>query len=183
MSQFYIGTTAGSLPPSVPTSFVTDSGTVIPSGNTVNINGGSSTKNTANGIDVIANATGSNNQVVELTNRITGTATTTDGTTTVALYTFPLGAVPGTYIFTTTVVAYNITDSTSAGYASYRTVRTTGAAGVLISANISSIAEEGVMTASEVTNSISGNGVLLNVIGIAGKTINWRAVTTYIFVS
>lgn len=38
MSQFYQGTTAGSLPPSVPTQFTTDDASVaIPSGNNINI--------------------------------------------------------------------------------------------------------------------------------------------------
>ena len=60
MSQFYVGVSAGSLPPSVPTSFVTDSGTVIPAANIVNINGG-------NGIQVVANPNGSNNILINLT--------------------------------------------------------------------------------------------------------------------
>jgi|SRR4051812_31023652 hypothetical protein len=60
MSQFYQGVTTGSLPPTVPTSFVTDSGTVVPSGNIVNVNGGP-------GVEVIANPNGSNNMVIELT--------------------------------------------------------------------------------------------------------------------
>src|SRR5260221_508932 len=59
MSQFFQGVTAGSLPPSVPTSFVTDSGTVVPSAHIVNVNGGS-------GVQVIANPNGSNNMVINL---------------------------------------------------------------------------------------------------------------------
>lgn len=60
MSQFFQGTTAGSLPPVVPTSFITDSGTVIPALNIVNVNGG-------DGVQVIANPNGSNNMVINLT--------------------------------------------------------------------------------------------------------------------
>lgn len=59
MSQFYVGVSAGSLPPTVPTSFVTDNGTVIPSGNIINVNGGA-------GVQVIANPNGSNNMVVNV---------------------------------------------------------------------------------------------------------------------
>lgn len=60
MSQFFVGTTSGSLPPTVPTSFVTDSGTVIPALNVVNVNGGP-------GVEVSANPNGSNNMVISLT--------------------------------------------------------------------------------------------------------------------
>jgi hypothetical protein len=60
MSQFYQGVTEGALPPTVPTSFVTDSGTVIPAAHVVNVNGGS-------GVQVIANPDGSNNMVIRLT--------------------------------------------------------------------------------------------------------------------
>ena len=59
MSQFFQGVTSGSLPPSVPTSFVTDSGTVIPNANVVNFNGGP-------GVQVVANPNGSNNMVVNI---------------------------------------------------------------------------------------------------------------------
>lgn len=58
MSQFFVSSVSST--PQVPTSFVTDNGTVIPAGNVVNVNGGS-------GVQVIANPNGSNNMVINLT--------------------------------------------------------------------------------------------------------------------
>lgn len=59
MSQVYLAAPVSSSP-TVPTSFVTDSGTVVPAGNVVNVNGGP-------GVQVIANPNGSNNMVIDLT--------------------------------------------------------------------------------------------------------------------
>lgn len=60
MSQIYIPVSSGNLPPSVPTSFITDVGTAIPAGQILNINGGP-------GVIVSANPNLSNNVLITLT--------------------------------------------------------------------------------------------------------------------
>ena len=156
-------------------------GAVPPTANNINVLGDSSNVNNTLGITFIGSPSSSALRGT-LTNRITGTATTTDGTTPVQVYSFPLGATPGVYQFTTNVVAFNTTDAIAAGYSSYRTVRTTGAAGFLIDATINSIGEEGAMIDVSVVNSIVGNNLILTVTGLAGKSIDFLALTTFIFI-
>lgn len=56
-----ISTTAGPVPPVVPTSFVTDNGTAIPAANIINVNGGT-------GVIVSANPNLSNNILITVQN-------------------------------------------------------------------------------------------------------------------
>ena len=185
MSQFYQGVVAGSLPPTVPTSFVTDNGTIIPAANVVNINGGSTSANTANGIQVIANPTGSNNEVIQLTNRISGSATST-GSVTTTLITFPLSATPGTYTFDISIAGFataGVGTPLGAGYTIVGAIRSTGVSAVLLPSQAVDSFEEGSLSANLASLSVSGNNALVQVSGVAAYTIDWHAVGSYVFVS
>src|SRR4051812_21440954 len=108
MSQLMLLISLSNLPPAVPTSFVTDNGTVIPVGGVVNVNGGLTDSYNENGIQVIANPDGSDNLEVQITNTITGSLTTTDGSSQqIAIRN--LGAVAGTYVVEGNLVAHNVT--------------------------------------------------------------------------
>jgi hypothetical protein len=177
MSNAFLLTSSGNLPPAVPTTFVTDSGNAIPVGNELNVLGNDSSADNANGIST----TGAGNTVtVVLSNRITGTAITEDAVTPQTIYSFDLGATPATYIFEIQIIAYNVTSLLSAGYTSTSVIRTTGAAGSEINADPGLIAEEGAMSGVVVQNQISGNNIEIVVTGLAASTINWEALTTYI---
>lgn len=187
MSQIYKPlTSSGPIPPIIPTSFVTQDGTAVPLANVLLIDGIDSSENNDNGIISKGGVagTGTSNEVdIVLTNRITGTATTTDNITPQTLSSFSLGAIPATYLLEIRIIAYNITDALSAGYTSTSTIRTTGASGTEIDAAPGIISEEGAMSGVIVQNQIVGNSLEIEVTGLAGKTINWKSLTTYIKVT
>ncbi len=181
MSQFYQGTTSGSLPPSVPTSFVTDNGTVIPAANVVNVNGGSTTASNDNGIEAIANPNLSNNLEILLTNRLTGTATSTNASVE-SLVTFALGASVATYRVSFDVAGRDTVSGDGVGYTLWGTVKTNGAAASIISSPFIDNDEDASLLGADITLIASGNNVILTVTGVAGRTINYKAVGQYVVI-
>jgi len=184
MSQISRIINAGVMPPVVPLQFTADDATIgVPAANNFNLFSNDTSDNNSNGIQTTTVANGSDNHYTQLTNRITGTATTTDNSTPQTLTSFNLGATPSTYILEIRIIAFNVTDGLSAGYTSTSTIRTDGAAGTEISANPGIISEETTMVDVIVQNQITGNNVETIVTGLNLKTINWAALTTYIKVS
>lgn len=182
MSQAGVNnTTSGPVPPAVPTSFVADvGGSAVPAANVLTVPGGTTTANNTNGIRTSASGS---TLTMQLTNRIPGSATTTDAVTPQTLYTFDMGATPGTYTFFVRIAAFNSTDALGAGYTSFAIVRTTGAAGTLLGSTVAIADEEGAMSGVLVENNVSGNNYVLTATGLAGKTINFVALTEYVFAS
>lgn len=183
MSQFFVGVTAGSLPPVVATSYVTQDGTAVPAANVLIVNGIDSTENNANGIITKGGVvgTGTANEVdVVITNRIAGT-TATSGAVTSAIITFPLTVV-GTYAVECRIASYNTTATLGAGYSVFGTARFDGVNANLVGTPDKITNEEGAMSAANVTMTVSGANILINGVGYAAQTINWSAVALYTFV-
>jgi len=179
MSQIYSST---STTPSVATSYVTDVGTAIPAANVLNIVGGETNVNNDNGIRTIANPNGSDSLVVQLTNRITGTVTTTDATPT-TLVSLSLGAVPGTYIASGDITAYDVTDAAGASYTYIGAASTDGTTGTEIGSEQRNVFESAPMATSDFIFGVTANTAFIQVTGIAGKTIHWSCLLNYRFVS
>lgn len=184
MSEFHIISTSAPSPPAVPTQFTTDEGTAIPDANNLNVLGRSSTEDNNEGITTQADPDNSDNLYVELTNRIHGSDETTDATP-LSLITFPMTA-EGTYIFEVKVAAFNNTDTLGAGYNVFGTCRSNGTDSFLVGTPDKIINEEGSMSDCNVNLVVGGLGsvnAIVQVIGLAGKSIEWCAVGYYCTIS
>ena len=178
MSQFWQGFTAGSLPANVATSYVEDSGTAIPALNILKVLANETNVNNDNGIQTV----GSGNTVtVQLTNRITGAVTTTNATPTTVV-SLSLGAVAGTYYVTGDIVAYNVTDAAGAAYSFSGAATTDGATATELGSDEKDIFEAAAMITCDFNIGVTGNTAYLEVIGIAGKTIDWSCLLTYRYI-
>lgn len=183
MSQIIKNLASGPVPPTVPTSFVTDSGTAVPAANILLVYGNDSIENNANGIitkgGVVGTGTANELDII-ITNRIQGT-TSTIGAVTSAMITYPLTVI-GTYAIECRVGAYNTTSSIGAGYSIFGTARYDGVNANLVGTPDKITNEEGAMSAANVTMTIAGSNVLINGVGYAANTINWSGVALYTFV-
>jgi hypothetical protein len=181
MSQAGVVSTSVS-PPDVPTQFTADDSTIgIPVGNNLNLVSRISFDDDDDFIRTTADPNGSENFLIEVTNRFVDTLTTTDATTT-PLNTFSFN-MQGTYQIETYIVAYNVTDNIGACYRVFAGILTDGVAvATKISTEDKIVNEQSGMENCEVTVSTSGNDVLIQVTGLAGKTINWKSNGSYISV-
>lgn len=182
MSQIYKTLTSGGpIPPNIPTSFVTDvNPSSIPIANIENIIGGTTTVNNVKGIQTDGSS-GSNTITIQLTNRIQGSGNTV-GATTTTIATMNLGATPGNYAWEFYISGYEPTAPSGTGYNIQSCVRTTGAAATLVSTSDETYVEDPALGASDAQITVSGNNVNVTVIGIAGLTIHWNVVGSYVFI-
>jgi hypothetical protein len=175
-------TSSGPIPPIIATQYDTDiNSPAIPSANILNVFGGTVSTNNANGIQTDGSS-GGNTLTVELTNRVQGTVTTADATPT-TLTTFALGAVPGVYNFDIQIAGYDLTDVAGIGFFISGSVRTTGAAAILVGTPDKIVNDEAATVTCDANLIVSGNNAIVQVTGIAAKTIDWRSLSQYIFVS
>jgi hypothetical protein len=189
LSQIYKAVTSGGLPPSVPTSFNTQSGNAVPAANILLVNAYDTTENNDNGIETKGGVaggdppgTGAANELdIYLTNRITGSVTTSNATPT-TIATFSLGATPAVFTFDIQIVSFNATDINGDGYFISGSARTDGATATLCGTPDKIINEE-VSDTADANMVVSGNSVIIQATGIVGKTHRWKALATYIEVT
>ena len=180
MSQIYKNGSGGGgpIPPQVPERFNTDvNSPSIPIANVENIFGGQTSFNNLLGIQTDGSS-GSNTITIELTNRLFGGASTDDASTH-PIITFALDTDAAVYTFDGFISAYNLTNTSGAGYFFSAAVRSTGAAAIDLGNEFTSVFQEPGMSAASVSITVSGNSVIFNVTGIAANNITWLAQATY----
>lgn len=106
---------------------------------------------------------------------VPGTAETI-GAVTANVLTIPLGTVPGTYQFEARVKAFDAATPSGAGYNIYATFTTDGAACTLVGEQ-PVFNEDPALVAADAYFIASGNDAILQVLGVAGLTIEWSAET------
>jgi hypothetical protein len=173
MSQAGIINSSGM--PTVPTTFVTDAGNAIPALNILNV------VTPGGGTTGISTSGAGNTITITLTDTsISGTGQTV-GAVTADIITFPLGAVAGTYTFDINVASFEPTTPAGAGYGIVASVRTTGAAAVLVPNQAIDELEEAALIAADAVVVVAGNNMIVRVTGVAGLTIDWKATAEYVF--
>jgi hypothetical protein len=172
LSQIIKNLASGPVPPAVPTSFVTDDGTAIPSLNVLNVLGGS-------GVETYADPNLSNNLYIKIQNSTTDTGQTIDNQT-ISLSTIDCSAA-GTYFFTTQISAYDVSGVEAAGGTLYTTVRST--AGVVTVIDDTDAIAHRTSNLSAINYELidSATNVILQVTGQNGFTLNWGAITNYVY--
>jgi len=167
MSQIAMIASPGTVIPDVETLTGDTGGPVgVDAAKNINILGGT-------GINVDGNPA-TNTLTISDDDLVQGDVTTNNAVPTTCI-TFPLGAAAGAYVLDGRLTGFNTTDVSGGSYFFSAGARTTGAAGILIGTNFGVMFEEASMVASDFDISIVGNNLLVQAVGIAGKTINWSA--------
>ncbi len=185
MSQIYKAVTAGNLPPSVPTSFTTQSGSAVPAANILIIDAYDTSENNDNGIETKGGVAGGNppgtglaNEVdIYLTNRVTGQITTSDSTLT-TLISFPL-AVNTVYSMSGTVTARSTATGEGASFEFLTSIRRSAGVAIEIGSEYPTEFVDATLATSDIFVIVSGNNMILQCQGVALTTINWDGFFTY----
>lgn len=174
MSQFFVGTTAGSLPPSVPTSFVTDSGTAVPALNILNV------VTPGGGTQGISTSGSGNTITVTLTdNTFTGTATTTGATNANISTSVP---VPNNSVISirANIAGYDTTANLAVGGELLASARNVGGTVTVIGIPDRTKNNDPLLNDTNWTLIASGTNAVIQVTGTGSgggsDVINWRAI-------
>ncbi len=173
MSQFYQGVVSGSIPPDVPTSFVTDSGTATPAGNVINVvTPGGGTQG------IQTSAPGSSNIIlITLSSQITGTGTTIGATTADVITVTPTDLK--SFSIQCLIAGYDFANDEMLGGELLGNGRKNGTVTILAVPD-KTADQDAPLVAGTYDLVASGGNFVVRVTGVAGRTISWGARLNYV---
>jgi hypothetical protein len=171
MSQFFVGVSAGELPPAVPLAFATDSsevlsgplaaagGSSVPVANTLRVGG-------VDGIVTFSTATSG-----ELVISFLGTTETTVGATTASAVVNTTTNTVETY----QVLVAGMATTGGSGIGAYGSVVVKNNSGVAAIIGIIDLVvnKDAALSAANISVGVSAGNLIVTVTGVAGLTINW----------
>lgn len=185
MSQIYKPlTSAGPIPPIIPTSFEAQNngiaaGAATPAANIIHFNVTSSTDNNTNGLQ--ASAAGST-VLHQLTNRFFGSVSSTGAETGKVIMSFTPPLTAGIYKLLIQVVGYDAANFTGATYQLEGTVNADGLGGLAtLGSPIRDMDGDAAFNVTQVTVDTAGGTITVTADGLAGRTIKWTGLTTFVF--
>jgi hypothetical protein len=182
LSQIYKSLVSGPVPPAVPTQFTADDATIgVSVGNNFNLFSRDTTEDNDNGIRTTTDPNGSDDHYTELTNRLFGTVSVT-GAVTGNLITFALAGAAASYRFTFEVTGRDTTTGDAVGYSVFGSAKTDGATATIVATPFVDNDEDASLIGGSIDLVASGNSVILQPTGVAGQTITYKAVGTYVVV-
>lgn len=176
MSQFFQGVTAGSLPPTVPTSFVTDSGTAIPAGNIINVvtpGGGT--------LGIKTSGAGNTITITDTETSNSATATTSDGLGQTQVLNFNI-PVPASSVVSirVNIAAYDVPNQLGLAGELLGGVKNNAGALSVVGVADTTINADIAINAAKVSLTTSGTNAQVQVVGVAGHTLNWRGFIEFV---
>lgn len=153
----------------------TEDGIAIPVAGNINLFAESSSVFSESGI--ITNASGSTANVV-ITNRASGQVTTTDATPT-TIITLPLENVPSVYSLTGITSLIIPSNGDGASYFFDAAIKTDGITATEVGSEYPTTFEDASLALADILVVVSGNSVILQVVGVAATTIRWDAILTF----
>jgi len=177
MSQAGIYDDSATPLPDIETLTGDSGGPVGPNAGNINVFGVDSATNIDNGITTVGTP-GSSLLEVTLTNRTTGTVTTSDATLT-TIQTFALGATPGVFYVYGNVQCFSSGSSVGGAFSFSGGYRTDGATVIELGTEFHDDFKDVSLNTADIFLDVSGSDVLLQVQGVAATTLDWNSLLEF----